>query len=1260
MAAPGNVEHKLKLLFDTQLDTKSKEQVGRQIKGMLENAVISFDEAEAKKNLKSIITTLNRLFDKAELEGFDTDELLKMPSQKALQEIASLTADQFQDAFERALQKSGGVKIDFGNVDISSIVEPLERVTQELSDISQKVADTTKKSVHDIETSLNTLKSKTKIKSTTKNIDNLFKTINKGNFKGLDTVQSAINELSILRDQQLKSVENGDAWEEQYQYLVKYVHTYEAAQKKFGEGFTAKNFELQDLYSNLSPKAKSARISLEDFANIAKGGELTEDKHKPWAREKTLKNVEEILKNGITVNGNKDSGSDGDGGSSGNKNSPPKTASNSKSKGKRTPNIMDLAIKNFIKDYTTRLDKIGDGPDAKSQIDALRELMFDKLYKQFEFFELDEDKMMSYLGDFAKDRNQKDLSNYLNAQIDKVKPDVEKKLIEAIKANTKASEQNEKSDKTKSASDKQSADSDKQPSNTVTIDKASLKEVLEDVTYKVKIEGEKAKDALEDNQVVEALGNISEKIDNVSKDETLREIKGVIDAALTPKSTQPEGKIPPEVKAETSSNREQRFERLNDIASFYEDVEDVEAAIKEFGELYKEIILIGDEANKTIKPNKTGINTLKKIASDDLDFDYSWVEFRRANPVTGAEAPAPKTTTVAINEESLRDVLSGIVYNVKIEGEEKKDDAEDNKVVLDADTLKSVLDHTYSVKIIQDADAPDSEKASLFNAEELKTILDNTYNVKIAHDDADKASNEITLNESALEGVLDKVFGNIVHPKTPQNDGDAKEPRAPWALEDTLGKVEGILKEVRDKYINTGTEEKQQAVVIDDKSVSAISSDLTAIKKAVEAINDKTVKGATSSTQSGGKSKGETAKKNSTVKTTSDESLNIRTDEAYYAERAKLAEKAAKEEAAIQKKTRAKAIKEQLKDQEKALKQQIKANEEEARMSKTRGIRGRAIDSITSVNLLDDLSENAKKGATSDLIDKISEFDALRTRIQSGDSTITPDDIDQFKRLQVEIDKASKELNEFASIHNLVANKNADAIAITTPFDPKNMESYRQALEGAIQTHYRGKAIIGDFDYKTGQLNYTVKTGRHEVTEYKATWDKLGGTFAGIPGKVKPVEGVLKRILNKAKEFGAYFTGSSMIYKAWNAILQGITYIREIDSALTDLKKVTDETEESYERFLDTAAKTADKVGSTIKEIVSSTADWARIGYSLKEAAALAESTAILLNVSEFSNIEDATSALTSTLQAFGYTAEQSMDVVDVLNEVKVTCLLIQ
>lgn len=54
----------------------------------------------------------------------------------------------------------------------------------------------------------------------------------------------------------------------------------------------------------------------------------------------------------------------------------------------------------------------------------------------------------------------------------------------------------------------------------------------------------------------------------------------------------------------------------------------------------------------------------------------------------------------------------------------------------------------------------------------------------------------------------------------------------------------------------------------------------------------------------------------------------------------------------------------------------------------------------------------------------------------------------------------------------------------------------------------------------------------------------------------------------------------------------------------------------------------------------------------MKEAAELAESTSVLLNVSEFQSIDDATSSLTSTMQAFGYAAKDSMHVVDVMNEI--------
>ena len=195
--------------------------------------------------------------------------------------------------------------------------------------------------------------------------------------------------------------------------------------------------------------------------------------------------------------------------------------------------------------------------------------------------------------------------------------------------------------------------------------------------------------------------------------------------------------------------------------------------------------------------------------------------------------------------------------------------------------------------------------------------------------------------------------------------------------------------------------------------------------------------------------------------------------------------------------------------------------------------------------------------------------------------------------------------------------------------------SFKNAQDGATYSVLKGKDQVASmsviFDQGTRRIGqYTVETNKYRTS----------------------VEKFLSSLKGKWQEVARYLMSFGSLYQVWGVLKQGITYVKEIDSALTELKKVTDETEATYDKFLNTAAKTADKVGSTIKEVVSSTADWARLGYSLEDAANLAESTSVLLNVSEFQSIDDATSALVSTMQAFGYAAEDSIHVVDVMNEI--------
>lgn len=122
-------------------------------------------------------------------------------------------------------------------------------------------------------------------------------------------------------------------------------------------------------------------------------------------------------------------------------------------------------------------------------------------------------------------------------------------------------------------------------------------------------------------------------------------------------------------------------------------------------------------------------------------------------------------------------------------------------------------------------------------------------------------------------------------------------------------------------------------------------------------------------------------------------------------------------------------------------------------------------------------------------------------------------------------------------------------------------------------------------------------------------------------------------------------------------VVQGLRRIYDnvlqIDSAMTELKKVTDETGEAYDRFLTNAGKRAKELGASLVEVVNMTADYARLGYDVDEASNLADAAIIYRNVGDgLKNADEATDNLISTMKAFGIEASNSMRIVDAFNEV--------
>lgn len=103
---------------------------------------------------------------------------------------------------------------------------------------------------------------------------------------------------------------------------------------------------------------------------------------------------------------------------------------------------------------------------------------------------------------------------------------------------------------------------------------------------------------------------------------------------------------------------------------------------------------------------------------------------------------------------------------------------------------------------------------------------------------------------------------------------------------------------------------------------------------------------------------------------------------------------------------------------------------------------------------------------------------------------------------------------------------------------------------------------------------------------------------------------------------------------------------------MTEVRKVSNETEETYESFQEQTAETAKAIASTNVELLNSSADWLRLGESIQDASELSKNSAIYVNVGDGIDIDTATKDMITSMKAFDIQAKDSMQVVDAFNEV--------
>ena len=202
--------------------------------------------------------------------------------------------------------------------------------------------------------------------------------------------------------------------------------------------------------------------------------------------------------------------------------------------------------------------------------------------------------------------------------------------------------------------------------------------------------------------------------------------------------------------------------------------------------------------------------------------------------------------------------------------------------------------------------------------------------------------------------------------------------------------------------------------------------------------------------------------------------------------------------------------------------------------------------------------------------------------------------------------------------------------------DYEKLEQYREALN----------ALIVDLQ----KVNMSPDDFKKRITQIQSDLSRTEGSIKRVGEDTKSLSDRLKGL---AEKFGIWLTISQVIMMAVRAMKKMVSAVIEVDRAMTELKKVTNETSEVYDRFLTNASRRAKQLGASVSDVVNATADFARLGYNIEDASSLADAALIYKNIGDgIEDITEASESLISTMQAFGIEASNALSIIDKFNEV--------
>lgn len=332
-------------------------------------------------------------------------------------------------------------------------------------------------------------------------------------------------------------------------------------------------------------------------------------------------------------------------------------------------------------------------------------------------------------------------------------------------------------------------------------------------------------------------------------------------------------------------------------------------------------------------------------------------------------------------------------------------------------------------------------------------------------------------------------------------------------------------------------------------------------------------------------------------------------------------------------------------------------------------------DNLKNINVnlnIDGNKQNTSKKTSNDISDEYQKLKNLQKKINSINLKLPYLDVKKNKQEIKELEYQLNNLeNDYKSLFNATAKDlNSNQInELNGMFEEtaRKIDVINSKLKDTQELSSIKLSI--DKNNLSSKMDVWLKDNSAAVKEYgsrieelklrledcdEVEFRKIKSEFLDLQKQAKIAGKATKtftdRFKTQVEKLNTYFTASTMITEVIGGLKKMYQAVYEIDTAMTNLYKVTDETAERYDVFLKSSAKNAKDLGRSVSSYVTQTADWAKLGYSLDESEQLSKFSSIYANVAE---VDDATavSDMVTAMKAFNIEAEKAQTIIDPLNE---------